>query len=193
MRMPFAVGRCGHGLQHSYGTRQALPVLRPRLAGAGDRDDRHHLAPTPHFDQNALDLAGPPARRASDVSPCRRCRRFGTRNIRRVLEPLELADLEFHRPYWKFLWDSNPPTYYSSPSSSGSPSKSSTAAEADAGAVSPFAPIRSVRRRLGPLLLVAALFPASGIHQINGAATSGSGQRPGFARFFWEPSCLKSS
>jgi hypothetical protein len=63
--------------------------------------------------------------------------------VRRVLEPLDLADVMAHRPYWKFLWDSNPPTYYSSPLSSGSPLRSSTAAEAGAGAVSLFAPIRS--------------------------------------------------
>jgi hypothetical protein len=59
--------------------------------------------------------------------------------VGRVLEPLALADLPRLPAYWNFLWDSNPQTYYSSRSSSGSPSKSSMAAEAAAEAASRFA------------------------------------------------------
>src|ERR1035437_576564 len=151
VRMPFAVGRSRHGLQHSYGACKALPVLRSRRGGAVAGDDRNRRASTFHFPKNTLDLARPPASRIRDVSHRRKSRCFGTRMVRRVLEPLELADFQIHRPYWEFLWDSNPPTYYSSRSSSGSPSRSSTAAEADAGAVSPFAPIHSFVVQAGSL------------------------------------------
>ncbi len=64
----------------------------------------------------------------------RRCRPCpGPR--RQVLEPVDLADRTPIPAYLNFLWDSNPQTYYSSLWSSGSPSKSSTAAEAVAAAV----------------------------------------------------------
>ncbi len=57
-----------------------------------------------------------------------------------VLERLGLADPAPVPAYWNFLWDSNPPTYCSSRSSSGWPLKSSMEAEADAAAASRFAP-----------------------------------------------------
>jgi hypothetical protein len=56
----------------------------------------------------------------------------------RVLDPLDLADSTPVPAYWRCLWDSNPPTYYSSPSSYGSPSKLSMVAEAAAAAAYPF-------------------------------------------------------
>lgn len=151
MRMPFAVGRGRHGVQHSYGSREALPVLRAPfisqcLAGAGDRDDRHRRAAVLSCRQDALELARPPAGLSRDVPRRRRRRLFGTGMGRRVLEPLELADPKIHRAYWKFLWDSNPPTYFSSPSSSGLPLRSSTAGEEGAGAAFRCGPVHSIRR-----------------------------------------------
>jgi len=147
MRMPLAVGRSRHGVQHSYGSCEALPVLRSRLARASDRDDRHRRAAVLSCRQDVLDLARPPAGLSRDVPRRRKRRRFGIGMGRRVLEPLELADPEIHRPYWKFLWDSNPPTYSSSPSSSGLPLRSSTVGEGDGGAVFPCEPTPSTRYR----------------------------------------------
>src|ERR1700733_2743125 len=131
MRMPLALGRRGHGVQYPHGSRQALPVLRPRLEGAGRGNDRDHRSATIYRSAFALVVAPPRPRRACHVSARRRARRPGSRVVGRVLGFLELADSKRLPPYWNFLWDSNPPTYYSSPSSSGSPLKSSTAAEAD--------------------------------------------------------------
>jgi hypothetical protein len=48
VRMPFVVGRRGHGVQHPHDPWQALPVLQPRLARAGDRDDRDRHSAAHH-------------------------------------------------------------------------------------------------------------------------------------------------
>jgi hypothetical protein len=149
MRMPFAMGRSGYGLQHSHGADEALPVLRARIVGASYRNDRHRRAAIFPCGEDVLGLARPSSRSARDVSARRRVSGTRTRLVQRVLEPLELADFAPHRPYWKFLWESNPPTFYSSPLSSGSPLRSSTAAEADAGAVSHCA-YASRNRRIFP-------------------------------------------
>jgi len=151
MRMPLAMGRGRHGLQHSHGPREALPVLCNRLARASHRDDRHRRAAVLSCRQNAMDLAGPPVGLLRDVPSRRRASRSGTGIVGRVLEPLALASVMAHRPYWKFLWDSNPPTCYSSPSSSGSRLRSSTAEEAAGAAVSPFVLFRRTGVQAGSL------------------------------------------
>ena len=140
MRMPVAVERSGHGLQYPHGSRKTLPILRARLEGTSSGDDRDHRPAASRFAKSSLGLAGSPRRHFGPVSTGRRRRRARSGLVGRVLEPLELADLGSFRPYWNFLWDSNRPTYYSSPSSSGLPSKFSIAAEADAAAGYPFAP-----------------------------------------------------
>ncbi len=155
MRMRFAVGRSGHGLQHPHGSRQALPVLCPRLARTSAGNDRDHRSAAPDNPSHAVDMAHPSAGRPGDVPPGGRARRIGPGLVGRVLEPLDLADSPLLPPYWNFIWDSNPPTYYSSQSSSGSPLKSSTAAEADdAGPVCPSAhskaPVSSPARLPSP-------------------------------------------
>jgi hypothetical protein len=143
--LPFAVGRSRHGLQYPYGSRQALPFLRPWLARPSRGDGRDHHSAALYRPSNPLDLAHSCPSRAGDVSPCRRPRRIDSRLVGRVLEPVDLADAPPHPAYWNFIWDSNPPTYYSSPSSSGSPWKSSTAeAAVDAGAAYPFEPSRNL-------------------------------------------------
>jgi len=163
MRMPFVMGRGGYGVQYPHGTRKALPVLQYRLAGAGACDDRDRHATDLDVRQDALDLARPGAGRIRDVPPCRGISRIGSGLGERVLEPVGLADPTLIPPYWNFLWDSNPLTYYSSRWSSGSPSKSSMAEEADAGAVCRFGPTSS--RSLPPtrFLTVAAQTITNGV------------------------------
>jgi hypothetical protein len=139
VRMRLVMGWRGHGVQHPYGPREALPVLCARVARAGDRDGRDHRAADFNLSKSPLVLAPPGAGGAGDVPGRRGACRIGPRVVGRVLEPLALADLPRLPAYWNFLWDSNPQTYYSSRSSSGSPSKSSMAAEAAAEAVSRFA------------------------------------------------------
>ncbi len=148
MWMPFAVGWRGYGVQYSRISREALPVLRSRMARSSAGDDRHYCAANSRLVQDAVDVAGPLARRARVVSPGRRAGRSCVRMVGRVLDTLGLADPALLRAYWNFLWDLNPPTYYSSPWSSGSPSKSSTAEEADAAAVYRFAPTKPARVNL---------------------------------------------
>ena len=138
MRMRFVVGRCGYGVQHPHGSREALPILRARLAGAGDGDDRDHRAADLHSVAYPLDLGAPSARGARYVPLNGGDCSASPRVAGRVLEPVALADPRYLPPYWNCLWDSNPQTYYSSRSSSGSPSKSSMAAEAAAEAVCRF-------------------------------------------------------
>jgi len=138
VRMRFVVGRRGYGLQYPHGSWEALPVLRARLAGAGDRDGRDHRAAALCSAANPLDLADPRARGPRHVPPYGGSCRTSPRMVGRVLEPVALADPRYLPPYWNCLWDSNPQTYYSSRSSSGSPSKSSMAAEAAAEAVCRF-------------------------------------------------------
>jgi hypothetical protein len=136
MRMRFAMGGSGYGLQHPHGSRQALPVLCPRLARTSGGDDRHHRAAT--LDNSSrVDLAHSRACRVGDVSHRGRARGIGSRVVGRVLEPVDLADPQRLRAYWNCLWHLNPLTYCSSQWSSGSPSKSSTAAEAAVAAVYP--------------------------------------------------------
>jgi len=138
MRMRFAVGWSRYGVQHPHGSRPALPFLRPRLEGPSGRDDCDHCSANLP-DPSAVDVARSRTGRLGDVSPRRRARRSGPRVVGRVLEPLDLADPQALPPYWDFLWSLNPPTYCSLQSSSGSPLKSSTAAEeAGAAAVYPF-------------------------------------------------------
>ena len=144
MRMPFAMARRGYGVQHSYGPRKALPVLRARMARAGAGHDRHRDAAASHFIANALDLAGPLAGRARPVSHRRRARRFCSRISRPVLGGIVLADWRLIPSYWSFQCLSNPPTCSSSPSSFGSPSKSSMVAEAVAAAVYRSASARAI-------------------------------------------------
>src|ERR1700722_3094519 len=128
MRMCFAVGGSRYGVQHPHGSQQALSLLRSRLAGSSRSDDRHHRSAN-LSDPSELDLAPSSPGRVGDVSPRRRARRSGSRVVGRELEPLDLADPQVLPPYWNILWSLNPPTYCSSQSSSGSPLKSSTAAE----------------------------------------------------------------
>src|SRR5579864_9730097 len=125
--VPFVVGRGRYGLQYPHGSRETLPILRPRLEGTSSGDDRDHHAAASRFDKSSLGLAGSPRSHFSPVPTGRKRRRVCPRFVGRVLEPLELADLGSFKPYWNFLWDSNRPTYYSLPSSSGSPSKFSIA------------------------------------------------------------------
>ena len=139
VRMPFAVGRRGYGVQYSHDTREALPVLRARMAGASTGHDRDRDAANLNLAARPVDVAGSLAGRARAISHRRRAGRVGTRVVGRVLEPLGLADPVRLSAYWNWLWESNLPTYSSSQSSSGSPSKLSIAAEADAAAVYPFA------------------------------------------------------
>ena len=140
------MGRSGDGVQYPRGSRQALPVLRSRLARTSGSDDRHHRTATP-YNPPLVDLAPSRPGRLGDVSHRRGARRPGPRVVGRVLEPLDLADPRALASYWNFLWCSNPPTYCLSQSSSGSPLKSSTAAEAAAGAVCRFAQSRSKPER----------------------------------------------
>jgi hypothetical protein len=67
---------------------------------------------------------------------------------RQVLERVGLADQAPIPAYLNCLWDSNPQTCYSSRSLSGSPSKSSTAAEAVDAAVYAFPHNHSYRDAL---------------------------------------------
>jgi hypothetical protein len=146
MRMRFAVGRSGDGVQYPHGSRQALPILRSRLERPSGRDDRDYRAATLP-DPSEVDLAPSRAGHLGDVSRRGRARRSGPRVVGRVLEPLDLADPRALPAYWNFLWCLSPPTYCLSQSSSGSPLKSSTAAEAAAGAVCRFAQSRSKPER----------------------------------------------
>jgi hypothetical protein len=141
MRMPLAVGRSRPHVQHPHGARQALPVLRPRITRPGRRHDRHHRAANLPLPALSVELAPSPHNRASHVSAGRRHRGLSNGLGRRVLDPLDLAELIPSPAYWNYAWDSNPPTYYSSPSSSGWPLKSSMEAEAVAAAVYPSASI----------------------------------------------------
>jgi len=145
MRMRFAVGRSGHGMQHPHGSRQALPFLRPRMARAGAGDDRDHRSAGPDLLEGALDMGTPRGRRASDIPGHGRHRRAGSRVVGRVLEPLALAYQRALPAYLNCLWSLNRPTYYLSQWSSGWPLKSSMAEEADAGAV---CRLKSARSRL---------------------------------------------
>jgi hypothetical protein len=142
MRMRFAVGGSRHGVQHSHGSRQALSLLRSRLGRPSGSDDGNHRSAT-LLDSSDMDMAPSRAGRVGDVSPRRRARGSGPGMEGRVLEPLDLADSQAFPPYWNFLWSLNRPTYCSSQSSSGSPSKSSTVVEAaGAAAVYPFCQTR---------------------------------------------------
>jgi hypothetical protein len=143
MRMRFFVGRSGHGLQHPYVSRQTLPVLRSRLAGAGAGDDRDYRAAAPSDPENALDVGRTCAGRAGHVPGHGGFGSVGSRVVGRVLEPLGLADSRRLPAYLNCLWYLNRPTYCSSQWSSGSPSKSSTVAEAGAAAVCGFPPINN--------------------------------------------------
>ena len=145
MRMPFALGRRRYGLQHSYGSRETLPVLRSRMDGAGTGDCRDRGPAVARFLQ-AVAVARPSARHPRTFPARRRPRRFCIRILPRVLDPLGLAQPAPLPAYWNFPWDSNPPTYYSSRLSSGSPLKSSMAAEAAVAAACPFASLEA-----GPL------------------------------------------
>lgn len=135
MRMPFAVARRGHGMQHPYGARQALPVLRARMAGAGAGHDLNCGAAASHFIADVMALARALASRARRVSHRRRAHRVCTRISRPVLGWIGLADWRPLPSYWSFQCLLNPPTCSSSRSSSGLPSRSSMVAEADAAAV----------------------------------------------------------
>ncbi len=138
VRMRFAMGGSRHGVQHPYGARKALSFLRPRLAGTGVSDDRDHRSAGPDRLESAVEMAGPRHRRLGDVPRNGGYRGANTRVVRRVLVPLGLAEPMSHPAYLRFLWCLNHPTYYSLQWSSGWLLKSSTAAEADAGAVCEF-------------------------------------------------------
>jgi hypothetical protein len=148
MRMRFVVGRSGHGVQYPHGSRQTLPLLRSRLAGPVARDDRDHRSATLPDPKNAMDVAHPRSSRAGNVPSYGGLGRAGSRLVGRVLEPLGLADPTRLPAYLNCLWYLNRPTYCSLQWSSGSPSKSSTGAEAGAAVVCAFPQISTKFRTI---------------------------------------------
>lgn len=136
VRMPVSLGRRGYGLQHPHGPRKALSVLCPRMARSSDCDACDLGAAVLPLDQVALELVCSTARLPGSVSRHGRPRRPRPGLDGRVLGGVELADSPPLPPYWKFPWDSNPLTYYSLLSSSGSPLKSLMVAEAAVAAAS---------------------------------------------------------
>ncbi len=139
VRMPLTLGGCGHGLQRPHGSREALSFLRPWMARTSARHARDLVAATPDLHPIVMELAFALRRFAGRFSGDGIDRRSRPGICRQVLDRVELADPRQLPRYWKCTWDSNPQTYYSLPSSSGSRSKSSMAAEADAAAGSPCA------------------------------------------------------
>lgn len=140
MRMPIPLGGRGYGMQRPYGAWEALSFLRSWMARTSARHARDLGAATPDLHPLVMELANSRGCFACGVSGDGNHRRSRSGLCRQVLDRVELADPRRLSRYWRSTWDSNPPTYYSLPSSSGSPSKSSMAAEADAAAVCLFAP-----------------------------------------------------
>ncbi len=154
MRMRLVVGGGRYGLQHPHGAWQALSVLRAWLGRSVHRHDRDDCSASSGVGKDALELGPPSCGVAGDVPSNRRTCGARVRMEGRVLDPVELADKHGFPAYWRCLWDLNPPTYCSSPLSSGWPSKSSMAAVADGEAARGFTPSNSIRAHHSARLLL---------------------------------------
>ena len=119
LRLPFALGRRRYGLQHSYDAREALPVLRAWMAGAGAGYDRDSSSTNCSFVSRALELGFTSDDMPRFVSTRREYYGDFLRDVRWVLESLALADSSLDPPYWICKCSSNRPTLFSSLSSFG--------------------------------------------------------------------------